>query len=332
MSDEQHPADGGTATSEPSTNIDNPENWNFADSDEDQNIPETTAERAADETDETTEVDQEAEESKQDDPTEETDEDSEEAEKAGKEQSEDVDDEADAPATIKLKSGEQITLDEAVDGYMRNADFTRKSQANAESRKTLEAQSNRLERTVEVFTEYLANQIPSPPDASLALSDAGAYTAQKAFYDQQVAQIQQLIEFGGEPKAIKGELSTNDHQTLVQRETELLHEKFPTTSNPKGYEAFFAKVFEAGATDGFSKEEMASVTDHRVLSLAHDAYQWRQVQKAKAKAKAKVVEAPKAAPKKQAAVPGTKARKNADAMKRLGKSGSIHDALHVDWD
>lgn len=331
MNDKQQLAsDGEIADVQPSTSADDPSNWDFADPDDDQdNQEEPTSKDTPDGADEADEG-QEAEQSEANDEANDSEgeQDGEEAETESAEQSE-AEPEA---ATITLKSGEQISLDEAVNGYMRDGDYRRKTQAVADQRRQVEASTNRIQGVVDKLTEHLANQLPSEPDFALSQTDPASYMAQKALYDAQVNNLQQLIAMGGEAKSTAQEMSAADHQALVSEENAKLAERFPTTANEKGRKAFFEKAGSAAENLGYSSDEISKTTDSRLFGLAYYAQIGMEAQEAKKTAKVKVAEAPKAAPKKQANQTGSKARANADAMRRLNSTGSIRDAMGVDWD
>lgn len=330
MANEQQPAERGIAEARDidvsMTSIDNPDNWNFEDPDDDQASDEIQNEGTEDGADEIEAEDQDAEQSGQDEDETETDDEAD----SDEEQPQDDSDE-DEPASIKLKTGEEVSLDEVISGYMKGADYTRKTQAVAKRAGELEALNSRLERTVEVFTDFLSKNLPPQPDPGLAYSDPNAYVAQKAYYDQQMGQFEQLLSMAQEPKAVKQDLSDADHQAAIERGNERLAEMFPTIATEKGHKAFFENVFAAGQKLGIDRSVIERTTDPNLLALGYYAkIGMDSLDKAKV-AKAKVAVAPKAAPKKQSVQVAGKARENAKAMDRLKKTGSIYDAVHVDW-
>lgn len=282
---------------------DNPESWDYHDPDED-NV-EAQAEEGTDEEPVEGEEAQETEESE---------------EEAGE-----------APELITLEGGAQVTLDDLKQGYLRQSDYTRKAQTLSNDRKELEANVHRLEGITQAFIDHIASLVPAEPDPALALRDPNKYTAQKAQYDAAVAQLQKLIEIGSKPKEIAQSISQTDRDRALQEENQKLVTLFPQTANQKGRERFFAEVQAAANEIGFSTDELRKVTDHRLFALAHWAKIGMEAEKNRAKAKAKVEKAPPATPRK----PGqgaAKANRNVEAMRKLARSGSIRDALAVDFD
>lgn len=238
--------------------------------------------------------------------------------------------EPETPAQISLPDGTQVTLDEAVKGYLRQADYTRKAQEVSQKRQALEADLQLVSGITEAFIDHLTKMVPQSPDPAMALRDPNGYVRAKAQYDAAMAQVQQLIELGKKPKEIGEKLSATDKQTLVAQENALLAERFPVVATPQGRQKFFESAAAAAQEIGFSMDELSGVTDHRMFVLAHWANEGMKAAKARETAKAKVANVPPATPRK----PGqpAQANRNMDAMRKLARSGSIRDAVKVDWE
>lgn len=237
---------------------------------------------------------------------------------------------ADEKAKVKLADGSEVAVGELIKGHLRQADYTRKSMAVAEQRKHAEAQASQLEGVLNAFTDFLASQIPDEPSPALALRNPGEYTAQKAQREAALAQVQKLIDLGRAPKQIKSAMTQEAHRELLATENARLADLFPETGTQPGREKFFGNVRAAAEAIGFTAQELSQATDHRLFALAHWAQKGMAAEKAAAAAKAKAAKAPPAmAPKPGAAGDG---RKNRDAMKRLSRTGSMRDALAIDWE
>jgi hypothetical protein len=234
------------------------------------------------------------------------------------------------PAQISLPDGTQVTLDEAVKGYLRQADYTRKAQEVSQKRQALEADLQIVSGITETFIDHLTKMVPQAPDPSMALRDPTGYVRAKATYDAAMAQVQQLIEIGKKPKEISDKLSETDKQSLVAQENALLAERFPAITQPEGRKKFFESAATAAQELGFSMDELSGVTDHRMFVLAHWANEGMKAAKAREAAKAKVANVPPSTPRK----PGqpAQANRNQDAMRKLARSGNIRDAVKIDWE
>ncbi len=264
-----------------------------------------------------------------DDGTVETEDDPEAAEAESEDETEEGEEEE--VEYLDMPDGTKLERDEVVQGYLRQSDYTRKSTEVANYRKSLEADTHRMQGIAEAFIEHLSKMIPAAPDPSLALEDPNAYTKQKAQHEAATVQVQQLVQIGEQAKDVSNNISEADHQKLISEENQKLIGMFPETAKQKGREAFFRGAGDAAKELGFTVEELGQATDHRLFALAHWAAKGMQAEKARKTAKAKAAKAPPSAPNKPSN-PQAGSRRNAEAMRKLSKSGSMRDAMAIDFD
>lgn len=312
MTDEpDNTAEAVTDNVNPSDN-DTPPDWDFFDPDEDQDNEEVTNEEGTDDEAEGEELaEDEAEEAPEDDADE-------------KQEPQAASDDA----IVKLADGTTATVKDLVLGNMRQDDYSRKSQAVANARREVEANADRINRITEAFVEHLTSMMPQEPDPALAYSNPRQYQAQKAQYDATMAQVQKLIAIGDQPKEIKSALTKQQRAELIQEENSKLVHLFPEAGTQAGRQAFFAGVQGVAESIGFTADELNQVTDHRIFALAHWAKKGMEADKAKTKAKAKVASTTPRKPGKGA----RQANRNAEKMRKLSRTGSIRDAMAVDFD
>ncbi len=301
---------------EPSDALDNPANLDFAEPDEANQEAEPSGADNNSETDAPVEDGQEADE---------TADDTTDAETEEGEQPEPVKDDV----VIDVQ-GEKLPLSELKAGYMKTADYTRKTQEIGNQRRNLEALATRVHQSVAAISDLLSSQIPPAPDPSLAMTDPAKYVQDKAMHDAMVAQVHAVLEKANEPKSVLNQLTAEQRSELLQSENAKLAEAFPQTTKPESRKKFFDGVKTVADELGFSTDELSSVTDHRFFKLAHYARMGIEAEKSKAKVTQKVVKVPPMAPNKRQ-VEG-KAKQNQDAMKRLRSTGSIHDAMSIDFE
>lgn len=325
MSESVNLATAGNETVQPSTTLDNPDNLNFWEPgyDDEPANSEQGDEGIEGETDETIEDGQEAGE---------TADDAEGDEPADTENGEAAN-EADSQL-VTLKGGEQVPLSELKLGYMRERDYRYKTQETANKGRALESMTTRVANTVKGIASYLAERLPPEPPRQLAYQNPAEYTRQRAAYEDGLANINQIIELANDSTAVAGELQSSVTQETLQAESEKLAQVFPQTTKEDGRKAFFDQAFTAARELGFSDQELKGVSDHRLFGLAYYARIGMQAEQAKGKALTKVANAPPATPKaRPTGAPGQQqVRKNKEAMQRLSRTGSIKDALAIDFD
>ena len=236
-------------------------------------------------------------------------------------------------AIVTLADGQKVKFSDLKEAPLFKADYTRKMQAIGNERRDLEAKTDRITKTIDTFADYLANQLPAEPSPALALQDPSEYTRQKAVYDASLAQVQALIQMGAEGKTVAQQISREQHQAQLQEANAKLLERLPTIADPKERAKFNQTTWETAQHFGFTPEELNNTTDWRLLWMGHYASIGMKAEQASKKVAQKVVNAPAVTPVKRAANPGNpQFVKNKDAMRRLAKSGSIKDAMEIDFE
>lgn len=315
---------GGSKTVEAS-DIDNPSTLNFWESDDDQTNSEQGSDGIADETDETGGDDADDQQSDGSADEESEEQDAEAAAKAAEDAK--LDD-----TLVTLKGGEQVPVKELKLGYMRERDYRLKTQETANKGRELDSLSNRVANTAHAFASFLAEQLPPEPSHALAIQNPGEYTRQKAIFDNAMGRVNQILAMGAEPKAVAEKLTTEQKEARLADEDSNLVKAFPQTATDEGREKFFEEAFDTARQLGFSDEETADVTDHRYFKLAYYARLGLAAEKARKKAMDKVNNAPAVVPQNKAQSPNAaQSRKNTDAMARLTRTGSLKDAMNVDF-
>lgn len=285
--------------------------WTYYDPDEDEPDTEEVQEEAA--------TDDGIEQSEDDDPEDDAD----EAEAEGSE------DQAAEPVKVKLPDGTEVEQEEVVKGYLRQQDYSRKTQALAEERKGFQSSVQRLEQIQEAFIDQISAMVPKAPDPSLAYSDPNAYTRAKAAHEAAMAQVERIVQLGQQPREMRSEMDEKAQREWAADQDRLLAERFPEVSKPDTRKQFFQDAISAARHAGFSDQEIGGFHDHRVLALAKMAADGMKAKQSTEKARKKVEKAPPVTPRKSA---GRNRNRNAEAMKKLTKSGSIRDALAIDFD
>ena len=228
---------------------------------------------------------------------------------------------------------EKIAIGDLKKGFYREADYTRHKQIVSHRERELESLSARVSQSVHKIADFLSRQIPDEPDARLAITDPGRFVREKAMHDQAMAPLSEIFSAGKEAGAVAEGLTADQHQALVNSEADKLAAALPHLRKPGEQEKFFTAAFETGRQLGYSEEEMQGATDHRLFMLAHYARIGMKTVKAKAAAMQKVKDVPPVAPARrpQGSNP-SRARANQEAMKRLARTGSLADAMAIDFD
>lgn len=238
----------------------------------------------------------------------------EEEEAPAEQETEEVEEEASEeetpePRTFKLKRGDEeieAPESEVIELAQKGYDYTKKTQALAEERKSVEeyaqtvkAQEQYVQQQFAVQqalikevakVEALNDQIDQYEKLDWqALSDRDPVQAQKLFftYTQLTNKRQQAI---AEYNAKRGDMEAAQNQRTQQSVAEgfrQLVKDIPDWNAEKQ-----GKVTETGKHYGFTDRELANVYDPRMVRVLHDAMLYRQLQQAKPTVDKKVANKP----------------------------------------
>lgn len=213
-----------------------------------------------------------------------------------------------AKITFKVKAEDgteetvEATTDELASSYLRQKDYTKKTQALAE--RESQAVQFLTQKHEEIRNQYLSQAetaraavaqmagLKSESElAELAQSDPAAWVAES----QRQKQINAFIS--GLDRQIHGERQ-RAAQEAQQRQAQHLNQQYQTSwaelAKAKIDKPALEKIY--GATNknyGFSQEELGNVYDHRLVTMMRDAAAYRDLQAQKATVTKKVQDAPR---------------------------------------
>lgn len=234
---------------------------------------------------------------------------------------------------VTLKGGKEVPLQELKVGYMRGCDYRYKNQDLANRGRELEIMSSRVAATANAVAELIAAQIPDEPPEELRLYEPQAYQRQWALHEAALERLARMMALGEETADVAAELQAAASEERLEVENAKLLEAFPQTRHDEGRRAFFADAFETAREVGFSDEEVREVVDHRLFKLAHHARLGLLAERSRARALQKVAAAPAAVPRLKAKnKTQLQDRVSREAMQRLARTGSMRDAMAVDFE
>jgi hypothetical protein len=272
-----------------------------------------------------------------------SDEDGEETAPAPDEESEDdeveTDEKPETPKTYKTKVDGQdveVTLDEALKGYSRQEDYTRKTQAHAEKVKAFEAEAN----AVRAERQRNASQLTELDSALTSLVQEPDWDKLQKENPDQFAQVhaawqiheKRLNNIRTERARIEQEMQKDANTQFAAHlaaEKAKLADAIPEWKDAEVSKKEMAALIDYATGNGFTTDELNQVTDHRAIVLLRKARLYDEAQKAKASA---TKTAQTKIDKVKTASPGSPASnrpKSTEYTRRKAaaqKSGSVHDA------
>jgi len=297
-------------------------------------------EEVVEETEVAEEVEEEAPESAEEGQAEEETE-----EEVAEEEEFDVVAEEDLKYTIKVDGEElEVGIDELKNGYQRQADYTRKSQALAEQRKETEAiQSERmqLEQERQMYANGLQmlqeqqsaklKDFESVEWESLKAEDPYQYMIKKDEYRDAQERVNNLV---AEQQMVQQEQAQQAQQArahFVQQEYSRLVQSLPEWNDSNS--TIKKDIQEYATSVGFKPEEINQLADHRSVLIIKKAMEYDKLTTKVAPKKKAVKKVPKVQKsgrgnsKEDAATEAIKKKRT-----RLQKSGKQQDAASVFYD
>ena len=238
--------------------------------------------------------------------------------------------------TLEIDGQEvKFTKDELKSGVLRQADYTRKTQALAEERKQFQSvveQASEHEKIyaqlLPVMVERMQQFMPQPPDPSLIDVDLAAYLKQQAKYERDLGDYQAAQSEMERMQKKKTEKEEQNRRYYLVENAQILPELIPEWKDPNVYERDSKRLKAFLATRYFRENEIDNAADARIISLAYDAMRWRELKNSKPKQSEPLEKALK--PNAPAAKPmNSQTKAQIEARKRLKQSGSVRDAAAV---
>jgi hypothetical protein len=250
------------------------------------------------------------------------DEETEEAEEVD----EDPTDEAEAEESEAMfeVDGESLSAEELKLGYLRQSDYTKKTQAVAEQRKAFEAQTAEAEATMNALMSAAGADISRFQNVNweqAAIDNPDQYRQAKAAYEQ-AQSTYNLI------KAQADQFQTQQQQQTEASQKEAAKESLTVlkTNIPNWNNDLYYQIGEYAQGLGVSGEEFNKVSDHRLITALWKAMQFDQAKQVTAKKKAKSSPTKTLSGSKADSTKAVQSESARKTRERLRKSGTVDDA------
>lgn len=239
--------------------------------------------------------------------------------------------------TVKIDGKDtEVTEDELLSGYSRQADYTRKSQVLAEQRKKMEEELAATQQERQQYQSQLEQfnlqadskleEFKSVDWTKLKEEDPMEYALKRDQY-RELQENKRLVAEEQQNLAQKqqAEMQTKWNEELA-RQQEVMAQRLPEWNDPEKGPKLKQNIKSFALKKGFTEQEVDSLIDARSVDVLHKAMMYETLLEAKiSQKKAKVV------PKVQKpGTPSTKSEVNSEKVKqtraRLKRSGRVDDA------
>lgn len=237
--------------------------------------------------------------------------------------------------------GARYSAEDVRRGFLRNDDYTRKTQEIAQHRQTIQQEAQRIQAheqelvgVLDIAVAALRDTLPAQPDMALLDSDPVAYSRQMA---QHQAGVQRLQALAAQQQQVgQRQTAQQQEQTRQQQEQErrslveaqnTLRQKMPALFTEQGRTEFLTRVEKYGEKLGLGRGDIDMIQDPRAFPVLDMAMKYLDLQAKKPAAVDRVKSAP---PIRPAARPGAGTREGQvrrDADQRFRQNPDIKSAL-----
>jgi hypothetical protein len=258
------------------------------------------------------------------------------------EETEYQEEETEEPQRFKVKVDNEeveVTLEELQQGYSRTKDYTKKTQALAETRKAVEAEKARIEEAkqlrdtyaqrLQVIEKLLSQDQGEENLAELRDSDPIGYAIKIAERSEKEKQLQAVR---AEKQKIAQQQESDRQQALqshLQQEAVKLREMIPEFKDEATAEIARKDIRTYAKSVGFSDEELSQVYDSRAVKTLYNAMMYEKLMKGKTDAVKKVQSAPKVLKAGNGGQVNAENDANKRQMQRLKQTGKKSDAAKL---
>lgn len=259
------------------------------------------------------------------------------------EETEYQEEETQEPQRFKVKVDNEeieVTLEELQQGYSRTKDYTKKTQALAETRKAVEAEKARIEEAKQLRDTYaqrlqiIEQMLNQPADnenlSELKESDPIGYAIKVA---ERAEREKQLQAVQAEKQRIAQQQQAEQQEQLkahLAQEAQKLKEWIPEFKDEVKADIARKEIKAYAKSIGFTDQELANVYDARAVQTLYKAMQYEKLMKGKSVATKKVSEAPKTLRSGAAQPQGTSEQEAVKKQfQKLKQSGNKRDAAKL---
>ena len=249
--------------------------------------------------------------------------------------------EVDEQPRYKVKaSGEEVevTLNDLIKGYQREADYTKKTQTLAEQRKQVESERVVIEQAKQERDQYqqrlaaiegALRQAPQENLEALKETDPIGYAVKVAEQTQRERQLQAI---GAERARIAEQQQAEQSQHLSQFlavEAQKLSDAIPEYADEQKSVQVKKDIRDYAKKIGWSDQELANVYDSRAVLTLYKAMQYEKLMNNKAGVTKKVSEAPKMLKAGVSRQGDANTEQTKKAQAQLRKTGRVADAANL---
>lgn len=194
----------------------------------------------------------------------------------------------------------QVTREELLKGYSREADYRQKTMDLSATRQAVEAENQRIaaERAhyaqqLDTVASILQAQLPPPPDPAKLNTDPFGYVQDKESYELRVNQLRSVLAERQNAEAANQQHFQQVQQQSLAHARDRLLEAMPEWKKPDVAKKEQRQVADYLRTIGYADAEISQAADPRAIVMARKAMLYDRLQADRPKIEQRVGAAPK---------------------------------------
>ena len=232
---------------------------------------------------------------------------------------------------------QQIPLKEAIAGYQRQADYSRKTMAVSELRKQVEAEANQVQQERAQYAQLLGalqqqlqETVQREPDwERLYAEDPLEYVRQKDLYRENQERFQAATAEQHRVMSMMQQSQVQQLKEVVKQGREQLSDKVPAWKDTARWEQDRVKLRSYAQKElGYGEEEVSQVYDPRAVVALYKAMRFDEIMAKRPAPNAQTGPKPMRAGSPQTA-PARRTSEITRQKQRLAQSGSVKDAAKL---
>lgn len=232
---------------------------------------------------------------------------------------------------------QQIPLKEAIAGYQRQADYSRKTMAVSELRKQVEAEANQIQQERAQYAQLLGalqqqlqETVQREPDwERLYAEDPLEYVRQKDLYRENQERFQAATAEQQRVMSMMQQSQVQQLKEVVKQGREQLSDKIPAWKDTARWEQDRVKLRSYAQKElGYGEEEVSQVYDPRAVVALYKAMRFDEIMAKRPAPNAQTGPKPMRAGSPQTA-PARRTSEITRQKQRLAQSGSVKDAAKL---
>ena len=239
------------------------------------------------------------------------------------------------PETLTVEiDGKSVVLprEEVTKGYLRQQDYSRKTQDLAERRRAFQEVEKSVAQERETYAQLipalrqqLERTLPQEPDPALLDTDPVTYLRAERAYRDHLTRLHAAQQEEARTQALRSQEQQEALKARLEEAKQKLADSMPAWRDPAKWDADRPKIQAYGLKAGFTAEELQNTYDPRAVVALYKAMKYDELMARQPKP---VVNAgPKTAPAGSAQSAPRSNTEHTKAKQRLAQTGRVADAV-----